>query len=135
MPSKARLVCVPPESIADVWPYVEGLLAGATNRTGLADLRVIERDLKSGAALLWVAIDGGILAAATTSICQVNGSRICELTACGGKERGRWLDLLEQIELYAKAEGCTSMRIYGRKGWQRVLKNYDQTNIILERRL
>lgn len=135
MPSKARLACVPPELVPEIWPYVEELLSSASSRTGLLDLRALLSDLSSGSSLLWVAIEDGVLAAATTCICAVNGNRICELTACGGKDRARWIDLLEQIEAYAKAEGCKSMRIYGRRGWQRVLKDYELTNIILERRL
>ena len=59
--------------------------------------------------------------------------RVCVLTACGGRDMKRWLPLLEIIEAYAKAEGGGRLRIFGRKGWQRMLKNYRVTNIVLER--
>ena len=35
-----------------------------------------------------------------------------------------WLHLLDGIEAFARAEGCDAMRIIGRKGWARVLKDY-----------
>ena len=40
-----------------------------------------------------------------------------------------------EIEAYAKAEGCACVRIYGRKGWARVLKDYQVEQIVLERQL
>ena len=47
----------------------------------------------------------------------------------------RWLPLLEGIENYAKAEGCRNVRIFGRKGWHRVLDGYRQTYAILDKGL
>jgi hypothetical protein len=48
---------------------------------------------------------------------------------------GRWLDLLGGIEEWAKAEGAALVRIYGRPGWVRMLRNYQVSNVVLERRL
>jgi hypothetical protein len=62
-------------------------------------------------------------------------SKVCTLTACAGNERDRWLPLMEKIEQYAIDEGCSSMRIYGRKGWERVLTGYRAEHVILEKRL
>jgi hypothetical protein len=47
----------------------------------------------------------------------------------------RWLPLIEQIEAYAKREGCMRVRIYGRKGWSRVLKNYEERFSIMDKEL
>jgi hypothetical protein len=60
---------------------------------------------------------------------------VCVLTACGGDDMRRWLGLLGGIEDYAKAEGCSRVRIFGRKGWVRVLEHYRIRNVILEREL
>ena len=42
---------------------------------------------------------------------------------------------MSRIEGWARAEGAALVRIYGRKGWARVLKNYHVSNVVLERRL
>ena len=76
-----------------------------------------------------------IEAAATTHLVKVNNHKLLILTACAGHHRERWLPLFERIESYAKSEGCKSIRIYGRKGWERVLKNYRVEHVILERQL
>jgi hypothetical protein len=84
---------------------------------------------------LWLAWSGRIDAAATTILTQTDTRKVCVLTACGGRDMRRWLELLEQIEAYARAEGCSRIRIFGRKGWQRMLENYHVSNIVLERKL
>ncbi|WP_342712175.1 hypothetical protein AAFG13_12535 [Bradyrhizobium sp. B124] len=47
----------------------------------------------------------------------------------------RWLPLLDGIEAYARDEGCVRVRIYGRKGWLRVLDRYREKHVILDKDL
>ena len=47
----------------------------------------------------------------------------------------RWLPLIEKIENYARDEGCTRVRIFGRKGWLRVLDGYEAKHIIMDKEL
>jgi hypothetical protein len=42
---------------------------------------------------------------------------------------------LEQIEAYARDEGCAAMVIVGRHGWERTLPAYKRRAVILERSL
>ena len=52
----------------------------------------------------------------------------CIITACRRQRHEALLPLIDQIEAYAKREGCASGRIYGRKGWLSVLDAYDDKN-------
>jgi hypothetical protein len=81
--------------------------------------------------LLWLAVSDHIEAAATTHLSR----NVCTLTACSGHQRERWLPLFKKIEKYAKDEGCTAMRIFGRKGWERVLDGYHVEHVVLEKAL
>jgi hypothetical protein len=47
----------------------------------------------------------------------------------------RWIGLIEKIEEFARAEGCSATRIMGRKGWARVLASYHTKRIVLEKDL
>ena len=47
----------------------------------------------------------------------------------------RWLPLIAEIENYARTEGCTRVRIYGRKGWLRALDGYEAKHIIMDKEL
>ncbi len=111
------LVCVAPEDVPQIWPYAGGMIRSAIERTGLSDFADIEKDVFSGDQLLWLVISDKIEAAGTTHLSR----GVCTITACGGHLMDRWVSLHKRIEKYAKDEGCSTVRIYGRKGWERVL--------------
>lgn len=118
--------------VRDVWPLARHLIKAAIDQTGLSDFATIESEVLCGKQLLWLACASQrVNAAATTRLVRVSGRKICELVACGGKDRARWLPLLDGIEDYARKEGCAEMRIYGRKGWERVLAGYRAQHVIL----
>lgn len=131
-----QLLCIPPGHLATVWPNVSHFVRSGVERCDFSDFCSIERDVLSSNALLWVAYDGQEIAGAlVTQITQTEQRKICTLIAGGGKDRKRWLPLLEQIEQYAKAEGCSASRIVGREGWAAVLPDYRQRCVVLEKDL
>ena len=131
----AELVCVDPKLVDQFWPHASKLIQTAVERTGLCEFKDIESQVLSGGQLLWLAWSGSIEAAATTELVEINGHLVCVLTACGGHQRERWLPLLAKIEQFAKDEGCSCLRIFGRRGWERVLNDYRVEHIILEKQL
>ena len=133
--SRASLVCVPPAMIAQFWPHARPLIESAIARTGLSDFAALERAVLGGEQLLWLAWSDRLEAAGTTELSRVGGATICTLTACGGSGHRRWLHLLAELEAYAAAEGCTTLRIFGRRGWQRLLASYRLSHVILEKDL
>lgn len=121
-------------------PTFQAWHSGASTLVELAISRVnfskfwsLQDSVLYGEAQLWTVVrfTGGILAAVVT---EIDGD-CCTISACGGSERHRWLNLISQIEDYARAMGCKSMRIIGRKGWTRVLPQFRQTAVVLERTL
>jgi hypothetical protein len=134
--ASVELVCVDPKRVHEVWPHVSRLIGCAVRRTDLSHSLDIEYDILHGDGLLWLAWNGATIeAAATTSLVETDNNKVCILTACGGEGMRRWLPLLKTIESYARKEGCTCVRIYGRQGWQRVLDDYHTKHIILEKGL
>jgi len=130
-----ELVCVDPARIDEMWPHVRDKIRAAVEKTGLSSFADIEADVLTGMQLCWLAWDGReIMAAATTQLVKPL-SKVCVLTACAGYDRDKWLPLFARIEQYAKDEGCTSMRIFGRRGWERVLTGYRSTHVVLEKAL
>lgn len=128
-----ELVCVDPSRINEIWPHASHLVKSACDRTGLSDFAVVEREVLAGEQLLWLAWSDRIEAAATTKIVQSGQHKIGIVVACGGSDRNRWLSLLEQIEKYAKAEGCRCVRIFGRRGWKRALTGYQVEHVVLQK--
>ncbi|WP_375413093.1 hypothetical protein [uncultured Bradyrhizobium sp.] len=109
------------------------MISAAIERTGLSDFSDIERDVLSGDQLLWLAISDHIEAAATTQLIKTTGKPVLVIVAVSGSQRDRWLPLKSRIESYAKAEGCSVVRSYARKGWERALKDYRVQSVILEK--
>jgi hypothetical protein len=129
------LICVDPSRIDEMWPHVRDLIRAAVERTGLSSFADLESDVLTGMQLCWIAWGGQeIMAAATTHLVKPY-NKVCVVTACSGYDRERWLPLFERIEQYAKDEGCATMRIFGRKGWERVLDGYRAEHVVLEKAL
>lgn len=133
--SSADLLCVDPKNILQIWPQARDLIRAAIEQTDLSEFADIEAQILSGDQLLWLAISDHIEAAATTHLIKTSGKPVLIVTACSGHQRERWLPLFARIENYARQEGASRVRIYGRKGWQRVLADYRVEYFILERQL
>jgi hypothetical protein len=132
----AELVCVDPKKISEVWPHVLHFVKAAMKRGDMGTFADLQRDVLSGGALLWLVWRKPVLeSAVVTQIILTERSKVCMIQACGGSMVLRRLDLLAKIEDYAKQQGCHCVRILGRRGWARVLPNYHETKIVLERPL
>lgn len=124
-------VCVDPAIINLVWPKVSKSVRRAIDR-GHNRFEEVERNILNGLSLVWLALDGDdIEGVAVTGLF----GDACEIIAASGHNFRSWLHLIDELENYARAEGKTRMRIIGRKGWVKVLPDYKQTSIVLERAL
>ena len=136
MRDEPQLICVDPAMVSGFWPSVSNMIQTAIERTGLGLFEKIETDLLDGKSLLWVAWNGrDIEAAALTQLQKTDGGKVCVIVACAGIDRTRWLPLLPQIEDYAADENCECVRLFGRKGWQRALRGYAISNVVLDKHL
>ena len=136
MRSTAELVCVDPKRVHEIWSHARHLLKAACRRTELNAFADIEADILSGRSLLWLAwSEGAIEAAAATILINSDVGKVCIITGCGGRGMTDWLPLLGEIEAYAKREDCARVRIFGRKGWLRVLDGYTQRHVIMDKDL
>jgi hypothetical protein len=134
--NKCRLICIDPAQAHEFWPYVGPLIKSAMEKGRLTDFAEVERDVLAGRALLWLAWNGEkIKAAAVTELGIANGEKFCTIVACGGHDRRQWLHLIAGLEAYGKAEGCAAIRIYGRRGWLKLLPEYRTTRVLLEKEL
>jgi hypothetical protein len=144
---RCELICIDPARVHEFWPHVSPLIRAAMERGAITDFGDVAGAVLAGRALVWIAIaredgrkrpDGSgtaIKAAAVTQLSTVGGARFCTIVACGGAGRREWLPLLAGLEHYAKEEDCKAMRIFGRRGWQRVLPDYKPARVLLEKSL
>ena len=116
-------------SVSAEWEKCSHLIRQAMVRGDLGKFEEVERQVLSGEAMLWV--NGR--AAVVTQIAIVESGKVCTIVACGGKLPT--LDGLQEIERYAATEGCRAMRVMGRRGWARKLKDYRTAAVVLEKEL
>src|ERR1700680_4303617 len=136
MSRSVELICVPPDTVRKVWPRVCDLIYEAMRRGNLSGYQGVADLVLDGRGLLWLAWDGQTVhAAAVTALAPTEWRKVCESIACGGRDMPRCLHLIEKIEDSARAEGCSAVRIVGRKGWVRMLTDYRARRVILEKSL
>ena len=93
-------------------------------------------DLRAGRAQLWLATDNDeVEGIAVTCITEYPQTTTCLIWLCAGISREKYTPLIGNIEQWAKSQGCDSISLEGRAGWERILTDFDKTKIILEKRL
>ena len=129
-------VCVDPAKINEFWPHVSHFIKAACEY-GDDTFETTEKDVLSGGALLWLAIQDSnkVLGAAVSKIWKSPKYKICSVLAVGGQDLHEWKDCLKAIETYAKNEECDLVRLSGREGWKRIFTDYEQPWIVLEKRI
>ena len=129
------LFCVPPDDARKFWPHVRKFILDAMVRGG-GECCNVETDLFDGVSQLWIVWDGTkIIAAAITSLGIVNNEKTCTIVACGGDDLSCFGHFINDLEQFAKAEGCAAVRINGRLGWKRALNGYDLQSVVLRKGL
>lgn len=138
MAETPRLICVPPDRFGEFWPHLEPLIRKAHERFGSNDEREeLEAALRQGKALAWIAWSPAqkIEAVLVTDLMKEDGVLICRLRALAGRKLQRWLRLLDEVEQFARREGCAAIRFIGRPGWSRMLRDYHVTHVQAQKRL
>ena len=121
----SQLVGVPHDRVKDVWGLIEHLLVPVSE--GSLDNYTVEEyrtDCENRDAQLWLSVkDGEIESCAVTRIDVYRRFKSCAFIAVGGRERDNWLEFESDIAEWAKAQGCTYLDGFFRKGWERVLRD------------
>jgi hypothetical protein len=137
--SNHQVICVDPKYVRLFLPYVRTFLCDANAKCGLLyDEEALLADLDTARMLLWVCVCQpyiGFEAAMTTRLMRDGNGLVCQILALGGRNMRSWRHLWPRIEAYAKAEDCYKVRVEGRLGWKRILADYVQTGVILEKRM
>jgi hypothetical protein len=96
-------------------PWIESAIKRSSNTHDIDD---VWEGIKAGTFLLWP----GKESAAVTVTQTYPKKKQLHVFLAGGKLK-ELLDMWDCAEIYAKATGCASLSISGRKGWTRVLES------------
>lgn len=108
-------------------PWLEAALAHGQDTHGWDDVLMA---VATGKAQFWP----GETAAIVTEILDHPRCRALHIWLAGGN-MDELLQMLPDIERWATEQGCKSVTITGRRGWQRVLQDYQTGNVELFKEL
>ena len=126
----SRLVCYSQDQIPHVWDEVAPLIKKALDRGSNYTLQDIRLGLCISDMQLWTWVSEKIDAAMVTSIQSRDDETWCLLLTMGGKNMDEWKDCLPIVEKWAKDNGCTELRIYGRSGWKKLGFEIEYTKLV-----
>ena len=116
-----NLVCYASDDIWRVWDDVFPFLQKGLDAGSDYVIDDILSGLECAEMQLWTAQDNGQIKAAMVTTLQ---DEHCLLLVAGGSEVQSWMQWLPVVEQWAKGCGVKEMRIYGRRGWLKVLPGF-----------
>jgi len=120
-----------------VWPVAEVYLSDTFNRpeSNLTILDVKERIFGDLAQIWVIAEDEDIQAMFITQMSEESQGRVLEIIGLAGQKHQNWLHFIDTVELFARSHDAVKLRLYGRQGWVKLLKNYgfDRTIAVVEK--
>ena len=137
---------VPIPYLKDIGPHVIGMLESVVERSnGRWTLDDMAARFYAGEWQMWIVYDGEYRAVLATEVftepSEQKAARVVFVTGLGA---AGWTKLVEQIEEWARNQGCVRMEMIARKGWAKHLDEYARnrgvapykmTHVLLEKAL
>ena len=140
-----NLVRIPSSNLDDVWSLVKKDISEALSYSGNhTDAQFVYDCVKENKMQLWVVWDKDkpttidkYYGVVVTEIIKRKLKQSCNIFIVTGRHRQRWQYLVKVLEDFALENNCTSMELFARKGWQRIMEQFDykQTHVVLEKQI
>ena len=116
-----------------VWPVVSKILEPVFPRCyGKVSPEDVVEYVETGIAQLWVQyLDGEPAAVVVTAIERYPSRDVLKVMLAAGKDAKRWKPYAQHaVEEFARATGCSSVEIVGRRGWGKVYPDYEEIEVV-----
>ena len=140
-----NLVRIPSSNLDDVWNLVNKDISDALSYSGNhTDAQFVYDCVKENKMQLWVVWDKDkpttidkYYGVVVTEIVKRKLIQSCNIFIVTGKHRQKWQHLISVLEDFAVENNCTNMELIARKGWQRIMEQFDykQTHVVLEKQI
>ena len=138
-----KLVNIPSSNLDDVWSLVKKDISEALSYSGNhTDAQFVYDCIKEKKMQLWVVWNKDkpttlekYYGVVVTEIVKRKLIQSCNIFIVTGKHRQKWQHLISVLEDFAIENNCTNMELIARKGWQRIMEQFDykQTHVVLEK--
>ena len=134
---KARLKAqiVQPEDIAYIWEQVAPLLEKTKEHSeGELETDDFLEPLTHGDMQLWIATEENEMhSAMVTQIVTYPQKQILRIISIAGSDFKKLYEFNDMVESFAVKTGCTGMELWGRKGWKKLLPDWESNYIVYDR--
>ena len=132
-----HLIQVPLEAFDQIWPQAEKHVARACELSrGMLTPESVVVLVKERDRQFWIIVNDeqprAVTAAILTSI-QIapTGKKLLQIEMCAGDNVKEWFDLKDDLEKWAKENGCSGVLVWARKGWAKYLHEYAITQYLM----
>ena len=127
---KARII--QPEDVAYVWEEVAPLLDTVKEHTeGELETDDFLEPLTHGDMQLWIATEGSTVhGVMVTQLIPYPQKKILRIISLAGDNFEELREFQEMIEAFAVKTGCTALEMWGRKGWKKLLPDWEDTYVV-----
>jgi len=140
-----KLVNIPSSNLDDVWSLVKKDISEALSYSGNhTDAQFVYDTIKQSKMQLWVVWDkekeatiDKYYGVVVTEIIKRKLIQSCNIFIVTGRHRQKWQHLISVLEDFAIENDCTNMELIARKGWQRIMEQFDYkpTHVVLEKKI
>ena len=121
--TRGEIEPIQPAGARHHWPVVEQWVEAAASEISSWSADDWLRKIESAHAQLWLIRVGSVYTGVIiTEIYDTAAGKTCALPIVGGSHLNASLSVLEEIERWAKEQGCTRLQGDGREGWVRALR-------------
>ena len=140
-----KLVNIPSSNLDDVWSLVKKDISEALSYSGNhTDAQFVYDCIKEKKMQLWVVWNKDkpttlekYYGVVVTEIIKRKLIQSCNIFIVTGKHRQKWQHLISVLEDFALENNCTNMELISRKGWQRIMEQFDYkpTHVVREKQI
>ena len=130
--SRLKAQIVQPEDIAYIWEDVSPLIEMARKHSeGELETDDFLEPLTHGDMQLWIATeDNNMHSAMVTQIVPYPQKKILRVILIAGSDFKKLYEFNDMIESFAIKTGCSAMELWGRKGWKKMLPDWESNYIV-----
>jgi len=123
---------VQPEDVAYIWDQVAPLLDRVREHTeGELETDDYLGELSDGNMQLWIATENnGLHSIMVTQIAVYPQKKVLKIISMAGSEFSRLYEFNDMVESFAIKTGCSGMELWGRKGWKKLLPDWESNYIV-----
>ena len=135
--TRLKAQIVQPEDIAYIWEEVAPLLNRVKEHSeGEAEPDDFLEPLTHGHMQLWIATeDKQMHSAMITQIIVYPQKKVLRVISIAGSDFKRLYEFNDMVEAFAIKTGCSGMELWGRRGWKKLLPDWESNYIVYSKDL